>query len=75
LKKAQKQGIAHAKFPIKENISIGDYSTVLTVNQVISIILAVRKYDNDWKKALEETLPKRKKNKEIGKKAKKKSEE
>lgn len=53
--KATEQGIAHAKFPIKENVNIGDYSTVLTVNQVIGkqililwhaidIILAVRKY-------------------------------
>ena len=69
-KKAEAQGISHAKFPIKENVTIGDYSTVLTVNQVTSIILAVKKYDNDWKKALEETLPKRKKQKVRGKGAK-----
>jgi len=68
--KAKEQGIAHAKFPIKENINIGDYSTVLTVNQVISIILAVREHDHDWEKALKETLPLRKTTKEIGYKAK-----
>ena len=33
--KAKEQGISHAKFPIKENVNIGDYSTVLTVNQVM----------------------------------------
>lgn len=68
--KAKEQGIAHAKFPIKEHVNIGDYSTVLTVNQVLWVLLAVKKHDNDWKSALEETLPKRKKSKIKGKNAK-----
>lgn len=70
LNKAKEQGIAHGKFPIKENVNIGDYSTVLTVNQVVSVILAVKKYDNDWERALKETLPHRKTNKVKGRKAK-----
>ena len=32
-------GISHGKFPIKESINLGDYSTVLTVNHVVDLIL------------------------------------
>ena len=34
--------------------------------------MAVRKYDNDWPRALAEVLPQRKRNKEVGRKTKEK---
>ena len=48
---------------------------IITNYFYIDLILAVRKYDNDWPKALAETLPQRKKNKEVGRKVKEKRKE
>lgn len=68
-KKAQAQGISHGKFPIKEHVSIGDYSTVLTVNHVVALMLAQLE-KKDWKEALTSALPPRKRQKKVGTTAK-----
>lgn len=58
--RALTDGISHGKFPIKESINLGDYSTVLTVNHVVDLILTMQE-TNNWKESLEKVLPKRKK--------------
>ena len=58
-KKANEQGIKHARLPIRENIELTT-SAVLTVNHVFEIIASYYKNNGDWKKALHEAIPERK---------------
>ena len=72
--RALEQGIAHGKFPIKENISLGDYSTTLTTNNCVSLILKFIE-TQEWRSALEAVLPKRKTAKRQGLTAKQSMQE
>lgn len=51
LNKALEQKISHAKFPIQGNIDLNHYSTVLTVNNVIKLMLQYEEHQ-DWPIAL-----------------------
>jgi tRNA (guanine9-N1)-methyltransferase len=57
--RANKLGIATAKLPIADHLSFMA-TKVLTVNHVFEILLRVREYGDDWKKALMAVLPERK---------------
>eukprot|EP01017_Pseudomicrothorax_dubius_P044133 TRINITY_DN7431_c0_g4_i1.p1 TRINITY_DN7431_c0_g4~~TRINITY_DN7431_c0_g4_i1.p1 ORF type:complete len:298 (-),score=82.56 TRINITY_DN7431_c0_g4_i1:55-948(-) len=59
--KAVEQGIKIAKLPLSENIKL-EASPILAVNHVFDIILR-RLNGDDWKTALERSIPKRKKHK------------
>ena len=59
LKKAQEQGIKHARLPIRENIQLSS-SAVLTVNHVFEIIAQYYKCGGNWKEALFAAIPERK---------------
>ena len=61
--RAKKLGIATAKLPITDHLSF-EAPKVLTVNHVFEILLRLREYGNDWKKALLSVLPERKDAKE-----------
>ena len=61
-KKAEKEGIRHARFPIGEHMQLKS-STVLTVNQVFNI-LGLQFEQKDWSKTLNEVIPDRKQVKE-----------
>mmetsp|Transcript_20448 Transcript_20448/g.44752 ORF Transcript_20448/g.44752 Transcript_20448/m.44752 type:complete len:335 (-) Transcript_20448:510-1514(-) len=58
LNKANKQGIAHARLPIGNDLKMIT-SKVLTVNQVVEIVLNYLD-SKDWKAALVKAIPKRK---------------
>ena len=57
--RAEEQGIATAKLPIEEYLSMVS-TKVLTCNHVFDILLKYREHGNDWKKALLDVLPVRK---------------
>lgn len=58
LKKATEQHIATARLPIAEHVKVNS-SQVLTVNQVMAILLRYLE-TKDWRKALEQMVPQRK---------------
>ena len=60
---AQSLGIQTARLPIDEHVKISA-TRVLTCVHVLQILLKVREYNHDWKKALLEVLPQRKEIKE-----------
>lgn len=49
-----------AKFPLTKYVKL-EASSVLTVNHVVDIILALQRFNGDWLKTLETCLPNRKK--------------
>lgn len=57
--KATLQGIRTMRLPIKENIKLGSYSTVLAVNHVMNILLKFQA-TKDWPTALQNGIPSRK---------------
>jgi tRNA (guanine9-N1)-methyltransferase len=57
--RAEELGIATAKFPISENLSMVA-TKVLTCNHVFEILVKYRDHGNDWKKTLLDVLPIRK---------------
>jgi tRNA (guanine9-N1)-methyltransferase len=59
LKKAERLGIATAKLPLAEHVTMGGSTPVLTVNHVFEIILHWNAH-RSWAGALESVLPKRK---------------
>jgi tRNA (guanine9-N1)-methyltransferase len=57
--RAEEQGIATAKLPISEYLSMVS-TKVLTCNHVFDVLLKYRENGNDWKKAFLDVLPVRK---------------
>jgi len=63
LDRANTLGIPTAKLPITDHVNF-TAPKVLTVNHVFDLLLRVREYGNDWKKALLSVLPERRDAKE-----------
>jgi len=60
--RAQSLGISTAKLPLKEHLLSSQMAStpVLTCNHVFDILLKYREYNNDWSRAFQDVLPRRK---------------